>query len=292
MTRLRQSIVICFLSGINSALVSGDNLFADVYKNTRGTDNSPDSTGSVETDYDLILGINRGESSPIDFEGESASPDTVYQISYTNGIGETTDTTQPVDVLPDAADTARLSDTLHFGHASCIEETEDMLAAYEDIRMELMSIDQQYLENASVENVCVKDGKISNCNFDFREYPSNLESVCNNRGGNYYKTEHSIQCHNPSTMESLYYQFDHYPSCCSSNCEQNDANNLLSGRIDSITDVMSDFLQMSCFADYDILRHANDGSSIHALENSSSSTQRSWRWTLLSALPFLIHNLV
>ncbi len=297
MTKLRNSIVnlvgMCFLSGIDASTASGDNVFADVYKNTRGMDSSeiPESTNSVEMDYDLMSGINRGRGSPIDAEGDVVSQQTAFTASYNNGLGASTVSSEPVEPLPKAVATPRLEDTIHFGHASCIEETEDLLAAYEDIRLELSAIDQQYLENASIENVCTKDGEVSNCNFDFRNYPSNLESVCNNRGGNFYVTEHSIQCHNPSKMESLYYQFDHYPSCCSESCERNDRNDLLTGRIDSITEAMSEFLEMSCFADFDILRHANE--TISFLDSAGSTTaQRSIQelQILLGALPMLLIN--
>jgi len=301
MTKLRNSIVnlagICFLSGLDASMASGENVFADVYKNTRGMDNSeiPESTNSVEMEYDLMSGINRGRGSAIDEEGDVVSQQAEYNASYNNGLEASTDISEPVEPLPEAVPTSRMEDTIHFGHASCLEETEDLLAAYEDIRLELSAIDQQYLENASIENVCVQDGEVSNCNFDFRNYPSNLESVCNNRGGNFYVTEHSIQCHNPSTIGSLYYQFDHYPSCCSESCERNDRNDLLTGRIDSITEAMSEFLQMSCFADYDILRHANETSSLLDSAGSATRTQRSIQGLqiLLVALPMLlINNLV
>ena len=232
-------------------------------------------------------GIHRGQASTAEPEGSEW-----VKISYNNGIGTSGEDLGPVDPLSGAADPPGAGDTntIHFG--SCAEDTEYLLAAYEDIRLELSAIDEQYLENASIEDVCVRNGKISSCNFDFREYPSNLESVCNNRGGNFYSTEHSIQCHNPITMERLYYQFDHYPSCCSEICERRDANGLLTKRIDSITNIMSEFLQMSCFADYAILRQANDASSI---VESSGDTQRSRQWLqILYIMPFLLilyHNI-
>ena len=257
---------ICFLSRIDSARASTD-MYDAMYRKTRDKDET------VRSEVGIMSGIFRGEASAVGSEG--------HEISYNNGIGARAEDSEASDLLTWTEESPGLSE-----HGSCADDTEYLLAAYEDIRLELSAIDEQYLENASIEDVCVRDGKSSNCNFDFRKYPSNLETICNNRGGSFYLTEHSIQCHNPSTMERLYYQFDHYPSCCSELCERSDANGLLTERIDSITEVMSEYLQMSCFADYDILRHANDSSS---LLESSGSFRRSQHWLeIASAVSLLL----
>ncbi len=260
-------IGVCCLIGID--FVRATDLLAAMYSKTR------DKDGNVRREVDITSGIFRGEATAVGAETNEAT------LSYNSGIGAPKHDSTVVDSMAwmGSSDTST--------HGTCAEDTEYLLTSYEDIRLELWAVDQQYLENASIENVCVRDGQNSNCNFDFRRYPSNLETVCNNHGGNFLRTEHSIQCHNPSTMERLYYQFDHYPSCCSELCEMTDANRLLTERIDSITELMSEYLQMICFADDDILRHANDSSS---LLEASGSAPRPWQLLpiLLTAVPFLL----
>ena len=261
-------IGVCFLLGIDSARAT--DLLAAMHSKTR------DKDGNVRREVDITSGIFRGEAKSV---GAETNEET---ITYNSGIGAPKeDTTNNVDSMAGT----RPSDLSP--HGTCDEDTEFLLDSYEDIRLELWAVDQQYLENASIENACVRDGQNSNCNFDFRRYPSNLETVCNNHGGNFFRTEHSIQCHNPSTMERLYYQFDHYPSCCSELCEMTDANRLLTERIDSITELMSEYLDMTCFADSDILRHANDSTLLLGV---SGSAQRPWQLLpiLLTTLPFLL----
>lgn len=266
MTKQIVSILIWFLCGIDSARAT--DLLAAMYSKTR------DKDGNVRREVDITSGIFRGEAKAV---GSETSEGT---ISYNSGIGPSNQDATVVDSMA-------WMGSSESEHGTCDDDTEYLLASYEDIRLELWSVDQQYLENASIKDVCVRDGEFSKCNFDFRRYPSNLETVCSSHGGNFFRTEHSIQCHNPSTMERLYYQFDHYPSCCSELCEMTDANRLLTERIDSITEMMSEYLQMTCFADFDILRHANDSSSL--LETSGSAEQ-SWRWlpTMLIVVPFLL----
>jgi len=127
--------------------------------------------------------------------------------------------------------------------ASCAQDTERLLNMNEDIRFELSAIDIEYLENGSIQNVCKRDGKSSNCIFDFRLFPNELQRVCENHGGNFDETEHAIQCHDSNTKESLYYQFDHYPSCFSAACEKTDAKQFAAKRIDSITQTLSEYLE-------------------------------------------------
>jgi hypothetical protein len=141
---------------------------------------------------------------------------------------------------------------------TCTKDTERLLIANEDIRMELSIINIQYLENASIRKACKRDETFSNCIFDFRLFPNELKSVCENHGGSYDETEHSIQCNKRSTKESLYYQFDHYPSCMSTTCEIADMTKMVSERIDLISRNIGEYLGFDCLADEEILRHAND----------------------------------
>ncbi|MGK3739368.1 MAG: hypothetical protein ACI8RD_009240 [Bacillariaceae sp.] len=164
---------------------------------------------------------------------------------------------------------------------TCTKDTERLLIANEDIRMELSIINIQYLENASIQKACKRDGTFSNCRFDFRLFPNELKSVCENHGGSYYETEHSISCNKRSTKESLYYQFDHYPSCMSTTCEMADMTKMVSERIEFISQNIGEYLGFDCLADEEILRHAND----YDYDNYASSAERtgmknisSWLW--------------
>jgi hypothetical protein len=296
--------IIIFLSAIDSSLALSDNVFADVadvsytvsYTSSRGKSQSGsvETTGSARSDVDISNGIYRGEASvyspgPDDQLHEAGS--TRDDMNISNESGASTDSPSPEQedqILSDARSAGAVggdTNSIEFSeHTSCEEDTENLLEVNEDIRLELSVIDQHYLENASIENACNREGKISSCNFDFREYPSNLQMVCEKHGGNFYRTEHSIQCYDLSTMESLYYQFDYYPSCFSAFCGEIDAKRLVIERIDSITQTMSEFLEMTCFADDDILRSANDASLIE-----SSGSKRSWQWIqAFSVVPFLL----
>ena len=291
---------LLFLSDIDPSLALTDNAVAgvaDVYHSTRvkGRSGALESTGPVGSDVTITKGIYRGEAS-----ARSSEPDD--ELSVVRGDNDMSDESGvPID-SPEREDQlswATQSPGAEEGdkhsinysrHPSCQEDNEDLIGMYEDIRTELATVDLQYLENASIEDVCSRNGNFRSCNFNFQEYPSNLEMVCNNHGAIFYLTEHSIQCHDLRTMENLYYQFDHYPSCFSAVCEERDAKGLVKERIDHITRSMSEYLDMYCFADEEILRHANDESL--TAESSSGRTTISWRWLqalLVAPTILLIH---
>mmetsp|Transcript_26499 Transcript_26499/g.62036 ORF Transcript_26499/g.62036 Transcript_26499/m.62036 type:complete len:277 (-) Transcript_26499:39-869(-) len=259
MTNFKTSIAnffaFLFLFGAQSSVARKDDVdvfedVADAYHVYQSSRYKEDSV-PIEANTDLASGIFRGEASPStsEREGRMSGPAKSSGSTIAN------------------ANTVDISD----GHALCVEDTESIISLNEDIRLELSAIDTRYLENASIDNVCDRDDKYSNCNFDFRLFPNKLQNVCQQYGDEFFETEHSIQCHNPITKESLYYQFDHYPSCFSAFCKQEDVKQLLARRIDAITQAMEEYLDMSCFADDDILRHADDTILIE-----SSGIQRSW----------------
>jgi len=302
--------IIIFLSIIDSSLCLSDNIFADVgdadhsytinYTSSRGKSRSGglEATESAGSDVDISNGIYRGEASVYaperdDELHEAGSTGDAMNIS--NEGGASTDSPSPEredQVVSELAGNVGgdTNDNIFSEPTSCEEDTENLLEVNEDIRSELSVIDQHYLEHAGIENACTRNGKSSSCDFDFRDYPSNLQMVCKNDGGIFYRTEHSIQCYDLNTMESLYYQFDYYPSCFSAFCGEIDARRLVTERIDSITETMSEFLEMTCFADDDILRFANDAS---LMIESSGSSRRSWHWIqLVSVVPFLLLILV
>jgi len=260
MVKLVLVVIKCFafffLSGIDFHLSLKDSIFAEAYSSQdKKQSESIASSGSVVHGIDItnVYGIYRGEASP-------SSPERIDQLSeaahsYGSSRGDTNnaDLTEP---------------------ASCAEDTERLLILNEDIRLELSAIDIEYLENGSIQNACKRDGQFSNCKFDFRLIPNELQKVCEKHGGSFDETEHSIQCHNPSTKESLYYQFDHDPSCFSVVCEKTDTKQLVTERINSISQRMSEYLEMSCFADDDILRYANGASSIEPASSCAEDTER------------------
>lgn len=253
MVKLEVSVVnyfaFLFLSGVDFSSALNDNVFADAYSSRGG-------------------GIYRGEaSSSISERGDQLSE---AAQSSGSAIGD--------------ANIVGLAEP-----ASCAQDTERLLNMNENIRLELSAIDIQYLENASIQNVCKRDGKISNCNFDFRLFPNELQMVCENYGGNFDETEHSIQCHDPNTKESLYYQFDHYPSCFSVACEKTDGKQFVAKRIDSITQALSEYLGMACFADDDILRYANDASSIAIESSGIKSSLHGIQMFPVAALLMMLH---
>mmetsp|Transcript_152 Transcript_152/g.381 ORF Transcript_152/g.381 Transcript_152/m.381 type:complete len:283 (+) Transcript_152:72-920(+) len=243
------------ISDINFTVAKeDDNVFEEVadgyhsYHLSKYEENSgPVESTGVRGSTDIANGIYRGEAA-------SPSYNSRQDIPISGRSGRLSGSTKVKTDIVDSSEE----------QLSCVEDTENTFALNEDIRLELSAIDTRYLESASIENACNRDGKISNCDFDFRLLPNKLQEVCEKDGDNFYETEHSIQCHNPSTKESLYYQYDHYPSCFSAACEQIDVKQLVAGRIDSITQTLAEYLEMSCFADDDILRQANDASLIES----------------------------
>ena len=276
---------VLFLSHTSRSLASEDNNFAAVYNSYRENARSG-STDSMENDVDISKGIYRGEASRIyNPERDDRSPQTestrddagigdktISEASYNNSekLNQPSETTQSA-----VAEEGDWNETVALENFSCEENTENLLAANDDIRIEQSAIDRQYMEHASIENACDRNGDFLNCIFDFESYPNNLQTACNNHMGDFCETEHSIQCHNPNTMESLYYQIDHYPSCFSAACERDDVTRLVSERIDSITRSISEYLEMPCFADDDILRYANQASLI---ESSGGNLLWHWIW--------------
>ena len=265
-------IGILVLSCIDPLLASRENI-ADAYA-SRNRSGSMGSTG----DNIFVNNIYRGEASvTVPQYNNAISTNDNAGIGDENGVSN--DSLEQEDLSPKeartpAANDLEISNIYYSESASCEENTENLFSVYEDIRSEISDIDQRYLENASVENACNQDGRLSTCKFDFLLYPSNLETVCTMHGGNFYLSEHSIQCHDHNTAESLYYQFDHYPSCFSIACEDSDTKRLVTERIGYITQRMSEYLQMSCYADEDILRYANDASS----HKSSGNMKTTWPW--------------
>jgi len=287
---------VIFLSRIYRALASEDNSFADVYHSARGNGRYG-SIYSVGSGIDISKGIHRGEASRIYNPERDDRPAQAESMKDDSGIGETIEASynspehlnQPSGTAQSPGDNG---EDLNFDHMdvsenlSCEENTENLLDTNADIRFELSAIDIQYLENGSIENACDRDGNFFNCKFDFLSYPNNLQAVCNNHMGRFYGTEHSIQCHNPNTMESLYYQFDHYPSCFSAACEQNDVTRLVLERIDTIAEAISNYLDMSCLVDDDILRNANIASLI---DSSGCKILSYWAW-VFPVLLFLLNH--
>lgn len=259
MTKLKASVAtvvaLIFSTGVHCSSAQKDDVFQDVAGAYHAYQEYEEDSGPVESTTNIASGIFRGEASPHGSEPETRMPGAKQRT------GETKAHTNIVDISG--------------GHALCVEDTESIISVNEDIRLELSAIDTRYLENASIEKVCDEDGTNSNCNFDFRLFPNKLQSVCERDGDDFYETEHSIQCHNSMTKESLYYQFDHYPSCFSTYCKHDDVKQLLAGRIDSMTKAMSEYLDMTCYADDDILRHANDAGSTDASLTDASLTESS-----------------
>jgi hypothetical protein len=140
---------------------------------------------------------------------------------------------------------------------SCSDESE-ILIENEDIRIELMAINMQYLENGSTLKACQRTGLESDCRLDFTNYPNNLQQVCGDNGGIYAEREHSIQCRNSATDEELYYQFDHYPYCFPQSCDTVDVSKMISIHIDGVKRALEEHSGMLCLSDWEILEHANE----------------------------------
>mmetsp|Transcript_17014 Transcript_17014/g.38843 ORF Transcript_17014/g.38843 Transcript_17014/m.38843 type:complete len:355 (+) Transcript_17014:122-1186(+) len=238
--------------------------------------NNGNHSSSVPT-TDVSKGRTGSLGEKADDSTETSGPDT--STNGTDDGDETEVAKRPNEPVVDSENDISIS-----GDASCEEATQNFLIEYPDIRIEISAIDQNYLEHASIQNVCYKDGKFSSCNFDFELYPNNLKTVCTDHGGNFYRTEHSIQCHNPSTMESLYYQFDHYPSCFSTACEDQNSKQLVERRINAITESMSDYLGMPCLADEDILKQATFE---EIFKESSGYTRSSGQHWIRFVVPFI-----
>ena len=111
---------------------------------------------------------------------------------------------------------------------SCAEDSERLLVDNEDIFEEISALNAFYSKNGRLRDVCTRDGEYSNCRFDFRLFPNELQKVCENHGGIYDETEHSIECQRSGrTTRRLQYRLDHYPSCFSLSCEDTDRKQLV-----------------------------------------------------------------
>ncbi|KAL3911478.1 MAG: hypothetical protein SGILL_007267 [Bacillariaceae sp.] len=148
------------------------------------------------------------------------------------------------------------------GNLSCKDGSEALIGQ-EELRWELQDVNLQYLENASIKNACSTSSDVDgrSCNFDFGLFPNNLHQVCEKYGGVYEEREHSIQCHHPSTKEQLYYQIDRFPNCFPGSCQREELETMITHQIESVRRALEEDSGMVCYADYDILRHANDEDS-------------------------------
>jgi hypothetical protein len=249
---------IC-LSGIHVSSATQDRIVVNGAASSEATHRFGKELGTVETagspggGLHFANGIYRGDASPYGIGSSGEDEPT--------GRGETKTVTarMPGDATEgDGSNGDTNDDTSFYENMSCGDGTEFLLDLNEDIRFELSFVDSRYLENGGIGQVCVQDGKHSDCKYNFRSYPNKLQYVCEKDGGSFHETEHSIECHNPQTEESLYYQFDHYPSCFSVACEKADVTQHMSERILSISEQLSEHLDMTCFFDDDILKHAGD----------------------------------
>ncbi len=200
------------------------------------------SVDSRRMEYMNIFGIGDGETT-------NANTDFDFETSF-----------HPEDVIMTTA-TVQYGETS--GVSSCAEASETLIAQ-EDLRWELQDINVDYLENASIEKACspsIANQDDLSCDFDFGLFRNNLNEVCGNHGGVYDEREHSIQCHNPKTLQQLYYQFDHFPNCFPASCERSELETMMRRQIDSVRRALEIDSGMTCYADYDILRHANDSVS-------------------------------
>lgn len=186
-----------------------------------------------------------------DVDDSDTNPMNRYDITFEEG--------------EDDSETSGVS-TLRTGNGnsnvSCKDGSETLIAQ-EELRWELQDINLQYLENASIEKTCStsSDADGTSCSFDFGLFPNNLDQVCEKYGGVYDEREHSIQCHNPSTKEQLYYQIDRFPNCFPGSCQREEIDSMVAHQIESVRQALEEDSGMVCYADYDILRHANDSDS-------------------------------
>jgi hypothetical protein len=180
-------------------------------------------------------------------------------------IGDTSTTSQSVTGNTDF-DISFDSGTIQEGssQAPCARDRE-MLLALDDLRGELQDVNFHYLENASVDRACggggdgvsTRNASNRDCRFDFGSFPSNLHEVCKKHGGVYEEREHSIQCH--SAQQKLYYQYDRFPNCLPESCEHIEVEDMLAQQMESIRQALEEDSGMTCYVDFDILRHAGDG---------------------------------
>jgi hypothetical protein len=137
----------------------------------------------------------------------------------------------------------------------------EMLLTLEDLRGELQDVNVQYLENASVDRACgggasTRDDSNRECHLDFGYFSNNLHQVCEKHGGVYEEREHSLQCH--SAKQKLYYQYDRFPNCFPASCEHTEVEDLVSKQMESVRQALEEDSGMTCYADFDILRHAGE----------------------------------
>ncbi|KAG7352463.1 hypothetical protein IV203_008511 [Nitzschia inconspicua] len=190
---------------------------------------------------------------------EVKSQDNIFALS-TPGAGTTPDMIKDLD-LSSRYETDKPNGIVGAGSPEeiCVHDFES-LHSEEDLRRELEEISVYYLENASVDRACssTRDAADRNCRLDFSglSTSSKFSQICEKLGGVYMEREHSIQCH--SSKQQLYYQFDHYPNCFPASCGRNEINDMISKQIESVRRALEDDSGMSCFADYDILRHAGE----------------------------------
>ena len=143
---------------------------------------------------------------------------------------------------------------------SCTDGSETLIA-HEDVRWNIQFLNVEYLENASIDKACARsstDEMGMTCNFDFGLFPNNLDEVCEKYGGVYEEREHSIQCHDPTTKEQLYYQIDRFPNYFPAACHHDEIDSMVEHQIDTVRRALEDDSGMICYADYDILRHAGE----------------------------------
>lgn len=111
------------------------------------------------------------------------------------------------------------------------------------------------------------------CRVDFRLFPSRLQQRCQANGGRYDESEHSIQCHSPTARQSLYFQYDHYPSCYALSCEEQQVRDQVAQQIDAMKVALEADTGLQCYTDNDILAHAVAASQQE--DNDSSGGGRS-----------------
>jgi hypothetical protein len=194
------------------------------------------------------------------------SPASARRMDNIFAIGDSSTTSQsePDNQDFDISFRGSKSNTIREGtsQAWCTRDW-DMLLALEDVRRELQDVNLHYLENASVDRACGGDGGVStrdasnrDCRLDFGYFSSNLHQVCEKHGGVYVEREHSIQCH--SSGKKLYYQYDRFPNCFPASCGHTEVEDFVAKQMESVRYALENDSGMTCFADFDILRHAGE----------------------------------
>jgi hypothetical protein len=218
---------------------------------------------------------NVEQTNIFDVDGGSDNPVNRFDINFEEPEAEDSEPSSITTVS-----TSRTGNTL-----SCKDGSETLIAQ-EDMRWELQYINVNYLENASIEKVCVPSADGTNCNFDFGLFPNNLNEVCKKYGGIYEEREHSIQCHNPTTKEQLYYQIDRFPNCFPTSCQRTEVNSMVEHQIESVRRALEEDSGMICYTDYDILRHAGE------YENSGGMGRKtSWVMSLVTVMAMTLYYL-